>query len=644
MTAATGVPARPPESLRAARALAPIVVVLSAALAYHNSFHGALVFDDQANVAENSTLRQLWPPWSALSPPAGAGVGGRPFANLTLALNYAVSGLHPWSYHALNLALHALTALGLLSVVRRTLLRPGVSDNIRSAAEPLALATAALWAIHPLTTAVVDYTSQRTEGLMGLCYVLTLLAFIRSVETGARAWQILAIAACALGMASKEVMVTAPVMVLLYDRTFVSGSLSAAWRERRGFYLALAASWLVLAGLMFGSPVAQRGVGFGLGVPVLDYALSECGAITTYLRLAVWPNPLVFDYGWDFARSAANAAPSVAFVSLAIAATWFFSWRRPMLGFAGVWFLGILAPTSSFVPVIQQPITESRMYLPLASVIALAVLGLHVVLRGRAWIAWVGLAFVSCTLTVQRNFDYADETSLWSDTVVKRPKNARAHNNLAGALLRAGHTDDALLHALAAIKLQPEHPDAHTNAGAALVQAGRAEEAIPHLEAALRRLPDSADAHFNLANALLRAGRGAEAIGHYEIALRFNPARVQAHNDLSVALLQAGRVAEALAHGTEAVRLDPNFSEARYNFGNALAQAGRLPEAIAQFEAAVRLKPDFAQARNNLGAVLLRSGRAAEAAAQFEAALKIRPDYPEARRNLEAARAAGAPR
>ena len=644
MTAATGVPAQPPGSLRVARWLPPIVVVLSAGLAYHNSFHGALVFDDQANVAENSTLRQLWPPWPALSPPAEAGVGGRPLANLTLALNYAVSGLRPWSYHALNVALHALTALGLLSVVRRTLLRPGVSDNIRSAAEPLALATAVLWAIHPLTTAVVDYTSQRTEGLMGLCYVLTLLAFIRSVETGSRAWQIFAVAACALGMASKEVMVTAPVMVLLYDRAFVAGSLPAAWRERRGFYLGLAVSWLVLAGLMFGSPAAQRGVGFGLGVRVLDYALSECRAITTYLRLAVWPSPLVFDYGWDFARSATDTAPMVSLVGAVIAATVFIAWRRPMLGFAGVWLLGILAPTSSFVPVIQQPIAERRMYLPLASAVALAVLGLHILLRRRAGIAWVGLALVSCTLTVQRNFDYSDETSLWTDTVVKRPKSARAHNNLAGALLRAGQTDEALLHALTAIKLQPEHPDAHTNAGAALVQAGRVEEAIPHLEAALRKLPDSADAHFNLANALLRAGRGAEAIGHYEIALRLNPARVQAHSDLGVALLQAGRVAEALAQGAEAVRLDPAFSEARYNFGNALAQAGRLPEAIAQFESAVRFKPDFAKARNNLGTVLLRSGRATEAVTQFEAALKIRPDYPEARRNLEAARAAGAPR
>jgi len=98
-------------------------------------------------------------------------------------------------------------------------------------------------------------------------------------------------------MASKEVMATAPVMVLLYDRAFLSGSFKKSLMQRRPLYLGLSATWVLLGLLVFSHKDRAGTAGFGLGVEWWAYALTQCQAIVRYLSLAVWPQGLVFDYG-----------------------------------------------------------------------------------------------------------------------------------------------------------------------------------------------------------------------------------------------------------------------------------------------------------------------------------------------------------
>lgn len=623
--------------------LAGAIIVLVTVAAYFKSFSGAFVFDDQSGIIENSSIRHLSSLGAIMHPPVDAGVRGRPLANLTFALDYAVGGLDPRAYHATSLALHVFTALLLFGVIRRTLLLPTLRERFERDATWLALAAASLWAVHPLPTNVVTYLSQRTEGLMAFFYLLTLYSFVRSAEQPSRVWPVLTVLACALGMASKEVMVTAPVVVLLFDRTFVAGTFRGAWQQRRSLHLALAATWLLLACLMLGAQLAERGVGPALGVSPVDYALSECRAIFIYLRLVLWPSPLVFDYGWSFVHRVAEAAPYAAVVSALVVATFIALWCRPQLGFFGAWFFLILAPTSSIVPIVQQPIAENRVYLPLAAAATLVVIALYRNFGRRSLLASVVLAGVLSAATWQRQDDYRSAISLWSDTIAKRPNNARAHNNLGAAQLAAHLLPDAIAHFETARQLQPDYPEAHNNLGAALIEAGHAADAIAPLETALRLNPNFADAHYNLGEARFQTGAAADAVACFERSLALKPDQAKAHNNLGVALLQLGRVPEALAHDQAALRLDPAFAAAHYNFGNALAQAGRAPEAIAEFETALRLDPTFVKAHNNLGVLLLRAGKISEAVARFETALHLQPDYAEARRNLTLAQTPRSP-
>ena len=163
-------------------------------------------------------------------------------------------------------------------------------DGWGAAATPLALAVALLWAVHPLQTESVTYVVQRAESLVGLFYLLTLYGLVRGA-TAARplGWYAVAALACLLGMATKEVMVSAPLVALLYDRTFLAGSFREAVRRRYGLYMALAATWPLLEQLIYASWGRGNTAGFDAGVNCWTYLGMQCQAIVHYLRLCAWP-------------------------------------------------------------------------------------------------------------------------------------------------------------------------------------------------------------------------------------------------------------------------------------------------------------------------------------------------------------------
>jgi Flp pilus assembly protein TadD len=620
-----------------ARTLAAVVVIVVAALAaYQNSFRAPFLFDDGPAILENPSIRQLWPPWGIFSlRETGLTVSGRPAANLSLAINYALSGTNVWSYHALNLLIHILSGLTLFGVVRRTLQRPVLHGRFDRDALPLALVIALLWTLHPLQTEAVTYVIQRVESLMGLFYLLTLYGFVRAVESPRPCrWQVCTIAACLLGMATKKVMATAPLLVLLYDRTFVAGSLREALGRRRWLHLSLAATWVPLVWLVAATGWNRGGTaGLDAGAAPWGYWLTQFEAVARYLWLSVWPYPLVFEYGTFWVHDCGEVVPYAFVVVLLAAATLAALRRWPVWGFLGAWYFVILAPTS-VVPGAIQMIVEHRMYLPLAAVMTLAVLAIHAAVRRQSWVMFAGLALGLGILTAQRNENYRSELTIWSETVAKRPNNARAHNNLGLALDRAGQSPKAILQYSEALRLQPDLVEAHNNLGNILDRTGRTSEAIQQYEAALQINPNYAEAHNNLGNILDRTGRTPEAIQHFETALRIQPDSVDAHNDLGNVLFRIRQTAEAIQQYETALKFKPDYAKAHYNLGVALDQVGRTPEAIRHYEEALRLQPDLVEAHNNLGVALCRSGRLQEAIAHFREALQLRRDFAEAHENL----------
>ncbi len=633
-------PPPPPEDHRRIRWLGTLLVA-AVGLAWAGSFAGPFVFDDLPSILENESIRRLWPLDGVLLPDQAGGLttSGRPLLNFSFALNYALSGTAVWSYHAANLAIHAGATLLLFGFVRRTLLTPVLRAYFGGRATVLAAVVAAFWALHPLQTESVTYVVQRAESLAGFFFLLTLYAFARGADGGPRAgrWYFTSVIACVLGMATKEIVAAAPLLVLLWDRTFVSGDWRAAWRRHGRVHLALAAGWLLLAVLVVTTAGRGGTAGFSAGISPWHYALTQCRALMTYLGLAVWPSPLVFDYGLDTERHLGAVLPQALAVCALLGATAWAVVRRPVWGFLGAWFFVLLAPSSSFVPIVTQTMAEHRLYLPLAAPAALVMLALSRVRVANLARLWPVPAAALALLTAARNRDYRSDLALWSDTVAKLPANARAHNNLGLAQFRSGAIDAAVASYGRALALRPEYPETHYNLGVAYAQLGRIDEAIASYGRALGVQPDYPEALNNLGNALVRAGRAAEALARYEEAARRRPAFAEAHNNLGNALAQLDRGAEAEPHFRRALALRPGYAEAHYNWGNALAAAGRMPEALARYEAAVKLNPGYTEAHVNAGNALLALGRAAEALPSYERAAALAPDLPDVPFNLASA-------
>lgn len=599
------VPASPRAPILAAAAL----LVAAITGAYLNSLDAPFVFDDPAAIVDNPTIRRLWPLSDVLLPPRGEGVTveGRPVLNLTLALNYAFGGASPRGYHAANVAFHALAALTLFGLVRRTLRLPRLYPHFGDASLPLAALTAALWALHPLQTESVTYTVQRAESLASLFYLLTLYAFVRAVTAPVHGlpWRIVAFTACLLGMATKEIMVSAPVLVLLFDRTFIGGSFPRAWRDRGRLHAALFATWLLLGALVLRTGTRGGTAGFGIGVTPWDYALTQFEAITRYLSLSFWPHPLIFDYGAQWVRHPLDVLPHATLVAGLLAAT-VLSWRRaPAVAFLGLLFFAVLAPTSSIVPGNRQTIAEHRMYLPLAALIALAVCGAYFILPFRRATRPLGfaaatLAVAFAALTVRRNLDYRSEPALYRDTALKRPANGFARYNYAKTLAESGHHAAALPEYTAALRLLADSPGVHYNLANSLVALGRPADALPHYAAAVRAAPAYARAHFNFANALLALDRKTDALTHFTAAADADPTLLAARVNLGGLLLDLHRLPEARRHLEHVLRADPRHVLALFNLGNVCLLERNYAEAVRHFENVLILQPDLTVARDRL--------------------------------------------
>jgi tetratricopeptide (TPR) repeat protein len=498
-------------------------------------------------------------------------VDGRPVINLSLAINYAISSSAAWSYHALNLIINILAGLTLFGIVRRTLLRPVLRDRFGQEAGLLALAVALPWTLHPLQTESVTYIVQRTESLMGLFYLLTVYCFVRGMESRKPGtWLALSTVACLLGMASKEVMVSAPLIVWLYDRTFVEGTFRKAWREHRRYYLGLAGTWLALVYLVIQSGGRGGTAGFNAGVAWWSYVLTQFGAITHYLWLAVWPQNLILDYRTTLAGPGIEIVPSVLLVAFLAAGTLVALRHSPGIGFLGACFFLILAPSSSVVPVATETMAEHRMYLALAPVAALVALGLYRLAGKRSLVAVLILAMGLGWLTFHRNESYHSALALWSDVVAKRPENPYAHNNLGIALLQQGRLDEAILQFQKSLALKPDYADADYNLGIVLYQKGRLDEAILQFQKTLALNPDYAKANYNLGNVLFQKGRDDEAMVYYQKALAILPNYPEARNNLGVALGKKGRSDEAIRQFQEVLRLNPDDADAQSNLKKAL--------------------------------------------------------------------------
>jgi Flp pilus assembly protein TadD len=593
--------------------LVPLVFLLVGGAVYANSLRGVFVLDDLLHIVENPTIESVSETLSRIREM------GRPTVMVTIACNYQISGRDPWSYHVVNIAIHIGNACLIFALLRRMFATGRMAERGRSRAEALAFAVALLWLVHPLCTQAVTYVIQRCESLMGFFLLLTLYCVWRGTE-GSRAWYGAAFLACALGMGCKEVMVVAPLLALLMDRIYISNS----WKETLGrrwlLHASLAAAWLVLfrtilegfflasGGATLSPEVLQAPAESDSWFPTpspIAYARSQPGVLLHYLRLAIVPHPLTFDYMWPEASVSEAIVP--AFVLMALAGLTFWALAKyPGWGFWGAWFFLILAPSSSIVPIYDLAV-EHRMYLPLIGVALLVVSAADWAakkLGDRVELALLGAATaVLGLLTVARNEDYQDNLRLWQTVVERAPNNPRGHNNLGAYLRRRGKTEEAEQEYRKAIALMPRYPSALTNLGVALETQGKLADAEEQYRASLKILPSAFDTNLGLSTVLLAQGRPDEALTALKAAEKMRPSDPDLLFNKAGMLRAKGKTNEAITLYEKLRDASPNQADVRSQLGMTYLDVGRGDDAVRECRKAAELAPKNLLFRVNLGVV-----------------------------------------
>jgi tetratricopeptide (TPR) repeat protein len=642
-------------------------------LAFGPALEAPFDFDDGLAISENPSIRQLWPPSVPLRPPPHeTAVSGRPVVNYSFAVNYA---LNRWigveqvpqtdapvqtiGYHVINLLLHVAAALMLFAIVRRTIQVGRIHESWQDSADRIAVFTAGIWLLHPLQTEAVDYISQRTELLVSLCYLGTLYAAIRAWrknQTPHRSerernknvlkWSVVSVISCLLGMGSKEVMVTAPLMVVLYDRAFLAPSWVSLWRnrDRRWLYGALLATGSLVIALVVGG---SRGttVGSGAGVTWYAYLYTQAWAIPHYVGLFLWPDGLTFDYGrtpiHDFI-----GIPGIIALGAAGLAT-LFAWRSDLwrwFGFLGAWFFLILAPSSSIVPIRTEMAAERRVYLAIAAVIVLLVVAGEYARReltrpaarqqpertpaGRRVLfalIGVGVVYVAASGWTASHLAPSSMVTRWS------------------LRLLIGGVVTALVWCIVFARSRMLRATAVAAAGAALVattfhRSWMYDDLVVRWRDAVEKTPTNGRAYDNLASALLRADppqvAAADSVLHRAMAVdsSFVPARVRS---ATIAIAQ-NRWVDAESLLTHALRIHPDDAAATDKLGDVLI-ALRRPDLALPYVERFAAFSGTSRSLTRLGLTYLMTRQLDSAVVVLKRAAQLDSEQIDARRYLAAA-------
>jgi len=550
--------------------------------ALRNPFH----FDD-ALFLQNAQVTQPSGPFFLIQP-----TQSRQLTYLTFYWSYRVSGTNPFGYHLTNLLLHLanvfgvyLFASGLLAVA---------PDAPTGCVWPwIPLVAAALFAVHPIQSEVVNYAYQRSTLLaafFSLCSMNSYLLYRRAQRP--RILAAVSVAAFVLAFASKESALVLPGVWACYLwvhtdnwRSF-RAQLSDSWRT----WVPLAAAMVLgLTWFLYNLDRSDdRTIGLPLTRESFRYLLGQAQVLATYLRMLVWPAGLSVDH--DFRVAPLVSLRSILCIALLAAipvALYRLKRVFPTPCFLGGSFLILLSPTSSLVPSVDL-LFEHRLYLPMiAGSVLLAWIGALLVLgrtsfgrlRRAAWIACVVVVVATCALLFrERTWVWGDNIRLWEGAVSKAPWNARAHYNLGVSLLGADSAR-AETEFLRVVELEPGNSAALYNLGWLAQKAGCLEDAIEYYRKTLKADPLHWQAHHNLGNLSVLRGSLPGAVREYRDVIRIRPDYWPAYQSLATVQLQLGEFKEALETLKTLREFQPDSLEVRYLCAYALVAEGNMTEA-----------------------------------------------------------------
>ena len=567
------------------------LLVLVCLIVYFNSLSNGFVFDDYGVIVENKYIDKPGRFLASLFDQsyykfAGLEASYRPVATLSYFLIYAIAELNPFYYHLASLILHALNAILVYWMANLILQHP-----LR------ALIAGLLFACHPALSEAVNCISFNDDLLATFFFLSSFIFFIR-IKTGETASHIrgyfLSLLCYFLGLLSKEMAITLPAIILLYDQVLrdrdqgeirfeqVLKKLKESAILYVGF-IGVSLIYLCLRFFIFYNPRESLKASAG---SLLERIIYLPGHIYSFIRLTIFPANLNADYVFAYPESWFESTNLIGFaVVMTLVGAAFFIYRYSKVIFFGLgWFLITLFPVYNLIE-IYNPFAERYLYLPIIGFC----LGAAVLINGLAMrrfknsatatvVTLIPVIFILslyASVTIVRNRDWQNNFVLWSKTVQSSPNSLVARGGLGMAYLERGKLDEAAQQFEISIGLYPRDHKSYYNRGLVYHKKGDLKQALEYFNQSLRLNPESVKANYNLATIYLQQRLWDLAIRHYVKVNELDPEIAMAHYNLGMAYAMQEKLNPAVSAWQKALQLDPHNTMAKNNIQEAIKMMNR---------------------------------------------------------------------
>ncbi len=574
-TTATGKKAGEAYSKLTANRWLPITLLIFVCmLVYTNSLSNGFVFDDYAVIVENKYLKLPGINFASFFNHSYFNIAGgeasyRPVATLSYYLTYAIAGLNPFFYHLLSVILHMVNVV-LVYLLFNLILKHRFT----------ALIAGLLFACHPALTEAVDCIAYNEDLLAAVFFLLAFLFCLKSRKNGLKTDVKnygLSLFFFLLGLLSKEMAITLPAIIFLYDVSFRNDA------DRKSFSLQLILKNIKERGLFYGGYLAVSLLYLSIRFFVLYHPQESIKPfygnlfermiflpthIFSFIKLAFFPVNLTADYVFSYPHHFFAASNLIGFLfvaGLAVGSVFIFKYSRGI--FFGIWWFFItLFPVYNIIP-IYNPFAERFLYIPLIGLCMLVAIVFKTLMNKRlsetlpvkvlASVAIIAILSFYARITIARNLDWKDSLTLWSKTVITSPNSSIAHGSLGRAYQDLGQLEEAIREYKMAIEIFPNNYKAYYNLGVLYDRQGALKEAVANYKSTIAINPAFINARFNLGNIYHNKGLLEEAIHQYRKVTELDPADFEARSNLGVAYARQGKLDLAIAQWKKVLEMDP---------------------------------------------------------------------------------------
>jgi protein O-mannosyl-transferase len=586
-------------------------------IVYLNCLQNSFVYDDDSTIINNYFVRH----WSNL--PAlftskyfalSAELTYRPVVTLSYFIDYTFWHLNPLGYHLTNILLHAINSILVFIFAFQ------VFKN-----RTPALISAVFFSSYPLFSEVVNAVGFREDLLAFMFLTLAFICYLKANQQRYILYYPISLFCYFLGLFSKEMAITLPILIVLYDVVFKG---YPYMKSKCLYYLGyfFVATFYILNRFFFLHNPLESQIPYPQGSFFVNF-LTMSHVLAGYMKLLFLPFNLNVDYVVPFSTSLAKVSSWLTVLLFIAVATISYRLRfqyRHMYFFV-LWFFITLIPVMNIVP-LGNIMAERYLYIPGAG-FCMIIANIVSKIPVRKWdserfssssvpffdrmiLVFIFILFFifsgNAYLTFKRNNDWKDGLWLWSKTTLTSPNSFRAHINLGNAYEKKGLNTAAFEEYQKALSIDPNDADIYNNLGIYYNKMDLFDDAIRHFIRCLNINPKHSRAYNNLGVVFTKQRHLDDAIQVFREAISINPLYPDAHNNLGIAYYRKGMMDEAEREFKLAISVEPYHAEAHNDLGILYNDRSLFDEAIKEFEMAVQIKPNYANAHMNLGAVILK--------------------------------------